>query len=91
MIPRKNREKFVKKYGNLWYLRDLDLLVENLADCGYNMTENRMVVARMTYPKVFAVYGRYDEAVEASRKVRETLGLMPADYPPEEAMTYRFD
>ena len=38
MIPKNNKEKFVKKYGNWWFLRDLDFLVENLADCGYNMT-----------------------------------------------------
>ena len=39
MIPKNNKEKFVKKYGNWWFLRDLDFLVENLADCGYNMTQ----------------------------------------------------
>lgn len=42
MIPKNNKERFVKKYGNLWYLRDLVFFPQNLADCGYNMTAKRM-------------------------------------------------
>ncbi len=88
MIPKNNKEKFVKKYGNWWFLRDLDFLVENLADCGYNMTYERMDV--VFDGKLWAVYDDYDEAVEASKKVRKVLGLPEAKYAPEEYRTYKF-
>lgn len=86
MIPKNNKEKFVKKYGNWWYLRDLDFLVENLADCGYNMTAERMRI--VCEGKEWAVYDNYHEAVEVSRKVRKTLGFRESDYPDRQTMTY---
>lgn len=88
MIPKNDKEKFVKKYGNWWYLRDLDFLVENLADCGYNMTVDRMRIVREG--KEWAVYDNYYEAVEASRKVRKALGFRESEYPDREIMTYEF-
>jgi len=89
MIPKNNKEKFVKKYGNWWYLRDLDFLVENLADCGYDMTVERMKIVRNG--NRWAVYDNYYEAVDTSKLVRETLGLPEVEYPPKDCKTYRFD
>lgn len=89
MIPKNNKEKFVKKYGNLWYLREFDFLVENLADCGYDMTVERMRIVKQRY-KVWAVYDNYFEAVQNSILVRKTLGLPEAKYPDYETMTYDF-
>lgn len=88
MIPKNNKEKFVKKYGNWWYLRDLDFFPMNLADCGYNMTAERMSIVREG--KEWAVYDNYHEAVEASKKVRRVLGLPEVEYAPEEYRTYKF-
>lgn len=88
MIPKNNKERFVKKYGNWWYLRDLDFLVENLADCGYNMTVERMEVVRGG--NQWAVYNNYDEAVKASKNVRYALGLPEVKYPPVDCRTYKF-
>lgn len=89
MIPKNNKEKFVKKYGNWWYLRDLDFLVENLADCGYDMTVKRMKIVRDG--NQWAVYDNYYEAVDASKLVRKTLGLPEVEYPPKDCMTYKFE
>lgn len=88
MIPKNNKEKFVKKYGNWWYLRDLDFLPMNLADCGYNMTEKRMRIVREG--KEWAVYDKYHNAVEASMKVRRALGFRDSEYPDSQTMTYKF-
>ena len=88
MIPKNNKEKFVEKYGNWWYLRDLDFLVENLADCEYNMTYERMDI--VFDGKLWAVYDNYDEAVEASKKVRRVLGLPEAKYALEDCRAYKF-
>lgn len=88
MIPKNNKEKFVKKYGNWWYLRDLDFFPMNLADCGYNMTAERMRIVREG--KEWAVYDNYYKAVEASRKVRRALGFKESKYPDCEIMTYKF-
>lgn len=90
MIPKNNKERFVKKYGNLWYLRDLDFFPQNLADCGYNMTAKRMQIA-LSNPKRWAVYDDYIEAVKASIKVREALGFSLSEYPSKEALTYKFE
>lgn len=90
MIPKNNKERFVKKYGNWWYLRDLDFLVENLADCGYNMTVERMNVVK-SKDKLWAVYDNYYEAVEASKAVRKALGFSQAVYPTIDCVTYKFD
>lgn len=92
MIPKNNREKFIGKYGNWWYLRDLDLMPENLADCGYNITIERMRTVMKT-PRQWAVYDNYGEAVEASIKARMELGLEDSKgcwYPSEKDMTYKF-
>lgn len=90
MIPKNNKEKFVKRYGNLWYLRDLDFFPENLAECGYNMTVGRMDIV-FSRDRRWAVYDDYDEAVEASKKVRKAAGLPEVEkYPPEENLTYKF-
>lgn len=78
MIPKNNKKKFIEKYGNWWYLRDFDFLVENLANSGYNMTVERMKV--IMGKKSWAVYDNYYEAVEASKKVRSALGLPLATY-----------
>lgn len=78
MIPKNNKKKFIEKYGNWWYLRDFDFLVENLANSGYNMTVERMKV--IMGKKSWAVYDNYNEAVEASKKVRSALGLPLATY-----------
>ena len=40
--------------------------------------------------KLWAVYDDYDEAVEASKKVRKVLGLPEAEYAPEDYRTYKF-
>lgn len=86
MIPKNNKEKFLKKYGNWWYLRDLDFLVENLADCGYNMTTESMKI--VCGGNCWAVYNNYDEAVKASKKVRKVLGFKEVKYPDLQTMTY---
>ncbi len=88
MIPKNNKEKFVKKYGNWWYLRDLDFLPMNLADCGYNMTTERMRIVREG--KEWAVYDNYFEAVQNSIVVRKALGLPEVKYPSKDVMTYDF-
>jgi hypothetical protein len=62
--------------------------VENLADCGYNMTAERMRIVREG--KEWAVYDNYHEAVESSKKVRWILGLPEVKYPDRETMTYKF-
>lgn len=91
MIPKNNKERFVKKYGNLWYLRDLDFLVENLAECGYNMTVELMAIAmRSGKRKQWAVYDDYDEAVDASKRVRKALGFPEATYPARDVKTYKY-
>lgn len=89
MIPKNNKEKFVKKYGNWWYLRDLDFLVENLSDCGYDMTVERMKIVRNG--NQWAVYDNYYEAVDTSKLVRKTLGLPEVEYPPKDCKTYKFE
>ena len=88
MIPYKNKEKFIELYGNWWYLRDFDFLVENLADSQYDMTAERMRIVRSK--ERWAVYDDYDKAVSASMSVRRALGLPPVLYPSREDVTYDF-
>lgn len=74
MIPKNNKDKFIEKYGNLWYLREFDFMPENLADYHNNLTESRMKIA-LSEPKKWAIYDNYDKALAASIKVRVALGL----------------
>jgi len=74
MIPKNNKDKFIEKYGNLWYLREFDFMPENLADYHQNMTEARMKIA-LSEPKKWAIYDDYDKAMMASITVRMALGL----------------
>ncbi len=69
-------------------MRDLDFLVENLTDCGYDMTVERMEVVRGG--NQWEVYDNYDETMKASKNVRSVLGLPEVKYPPEDFRTYNF-
>ena len=62
MVPKNNKEEFIKRYGNWWYLREFDFLPENLANYEQNMTAERMEIA-LSYKKPWAVYGNYHDAV----------------------------
>ena len=88
MIPKNNKEEFIKRYGNWWYLREFDFFPQNLADYEQNMTTERMEIA-LSFKKPWAIYGNYHDAVQASIEVRQKLGLPQLDhYPSEDIMTY---
>lgn len=73
MIPRNNPEKFVEKYGDLWYLREFDYLPEQLKYYSHNIRANFMKNVQKE-DRLFDIFHTREEAQKASddiRRVRE--------------------
>ena len=78
MIPRNNQEKFIEKFGHLWYLRDFDFLPEPLELYMHNLKYSYINECLMMH--VGKIFITKEEAIEASRKIRNQLGLVKFRY-----------
>lgn len=58
-----------------WFLRDLDFLPEKLSD-RYPKLSNDF----WNHRDNFKLYTSKEEAIEASKKVRKCVGMLPVDY-----------
>lgn len=78
MLNIEEQKKFVETFGNRWYLRDLDYLPEPLECYPHNLKSS--CVKELNEGKVGRIFNSWDDACEASNKVREILGLEKYDF-----------
>lgn len=75
MVPNKNPEKFVEKYGQKWFLREFDFLPERLEF--YNRNLSKDAINEIQRGVNWKVFDNLEEAKKASDAARVAVGLKP--------------
>ena len=74
MVPTKNKEEFLNRYGKLWYLREFDYLPQELTYYDKNLTKDFFICVNK---RLFEIFDNKEDAYEASYQVRKLRGIKP--------------
>ena len=88
MIPKNNQQKFIEKYGELYYIREFDYLPEPLKYYDRNISTEFMKNVEEGH---FELFKTKEEAANASYEIRRLRGIVPFSFDREHIFDHELE